>query len=61
MFFDSALPDLSNIESVISFIKAYLVSFFFLFCFLVGVGRQACMNSYWLALVVINLFMVVER
>jgi hypothetical protein len=60
MFFDSALPDLSNIESVISFIKATLFRFF-LFCFLVGVGRHACMNSYRLALVVINLFMVVER
>ena len=59
MFFDSALPDLSNIESVISFIKATLFRFFI--CFLVGVGRQACMNSYRLTLVVINLFMVVER
>jgi hypothetical protein len=61
MFFDSALPDLSNIESCNFVHKDYLLSYFFLFCFLVGVGRHACMNSYRLALVVIDLFTVVER
>ena len=61
MFFDSALPDLSNIESCNFVNKDYFFRIFFLFCLLVGLGRHACMNSYWLALVVINLFVVVER
>ena len=63
MFFDGALPDLSDSESY-NFVHKDSTFFriFFPFCFLIVLGRHACMNEFVVvALVVINLFVVVER
>ena len=61
MFFDGALPDLSDSESF-NFVHIDCTFFriFFPFCFLVVLGRHACMNELVVVALVV-LFVVVER
>jgi hypothetical protein len=63
MFFDGALPDLSDGKSCNLVHKdCTFFRIFFPFCFLVVLGRHTCMSEFVVvALVVINLFVVVER